>query len=79
MTLATDLAPREARGQVLSGLAVLQDGGTLLGPLIVGITADLAGLGTSALVLAGVVVVAIAWLTVIVGETRERSTADASL
>ena len=75
LTLATDLAPREARGQVLSGLAVLQDGGTLLGPLIVGITADLAGLGASALALAGVVVVAIAWLTVIVGETRDRPAA----
>jgi len=71
LTLATDLAPQEARGQVLSGLAILQDFGTLLGPLIVGITADAAGLGTSALVLAGVMVVAILWFVFVVGETRD--------
>lgn len=70
LTLATDLAPQEARGQVLSGLAILQDFGTLLGPLIVGITADAAGLGTSALALAGVMVVAILRFVFIVGETR---------
>ena len=70
-TLATDLAPQEARGQVLSGLAILQDFGTLFGPLIVGITADAAGLGTSTLALAGVMVVAILWFVFIVGETRD--------
>ena len=45
LTMASDLAPSEARGQVLSGLAVLQDTGSLLGPVIVGVAADVAGVG----------------------------------
>ena len=69
LTMASDLAPAEARGQVLSGLAVLQDTGTLLGPLIVGLVADAAGVGASAFALAAVMVLATAWLVVIVGET----------
>ena len=49
LTMASDLARGEARrGQVLSGLAVLQDTGSLLGPLIVGLVADAAGVGASA-------------------------------
>ena len=75
LTMASDLAPSEARGQVLSGLALLQDTGSVLGPVIVGVVADVAGVGASALVLAGVMVVAILWLVGIVGETGHR-TAD---
>ena len=75
LTMASDLAPSEARGQVLSGLAVLQDTGSLLGPIIVGVSAGVAGVGASALVLAGVMVVAILWLVGVVGETGHR-TAD---
>ena len=75
LTMASDLAPSEARGQVLSGLALLQDTGSVLGPVIVGVAADVAGVGASALVLAGVMVVAILWLVGIVGETGHR-TAD---
>lgn len=71
LTLATDLAPPEAKGQVLAGLAVFQDFGTFLGPLIVGITADAIGLEMSAVVLAVMTVVAIAWLLGMVGETRD--------
>ena len=69
LTMASDLAPSEARGQILSGLAVLQDTGSLLGPLIVGIVADAAGVGASALALAAVMVMATAWLVAVVGET----------
>ena len=75
LTMASDLAPSEARGQVLSGLALLQDTGSVLGPVIVGVVADVAGVGASALALAGVMVVAILWLVGIVGETGHR-TAD---
>ena len=75
LTMASDLAPSEARGQVLSGLAVLQETGSLLGPVIVGVAADVAGVGVSALVLAGVMVLAILWLVSVVGETGHR-TAD---
>ena len=70
LTMASDLAPGEARGQVLSGLAVLQDTGSLLGPLIVGVAADAAGVGASAFALAAVMVLASAWLVIVVGETR---------
>ena len=71
LTLATDLAPPEAKGQILAGLAVFQDFGTFLGPLIVGITADAIGLDWSAVVLAVMAFIAIAWLLGIVGETRD--------
>lgn len=69
LTMASDLAPSEARGQVLSGLAVLQDTGSLLGPLIVGLVADAAGVGASALALAAVLVIATLWIVTVVGET----------
>ena len=70
LTMASDLAPGEARGQVLSGLAVLQDTGSVLGPLIVGVAADAAGVGASAFALAAVMVLATGWLAIVVGETR---------
>ena len=76
LTMASDLAPGEARGQVLSGLAVLQDTGSLLGPLIVGVAADMAGVGASAFALAAVMVLATAWLVIIVGETRVLPSAE---
>ena len=76
LTMASDLAPGEARGQVLSGLAVLQDTGSLLGPLIVGVAADAAGVGASAFALAAVMVLATAWLVVVVGETRDMQAAE---
>ncbi len=76
LTLASDLAPAEAPGQVLSGLAVLQDTGTLLGPLIVGLVADAAGVGASAFALAAVMVLATAWLVFVVGETRGLQSAE---
>lgn len=76
LTMASDLAPGEARGQVLSGLAVLQDTGSLLGPLIVGVAADAAGVGASAMALAAVMVLASAWLVIVVGETRGTQPAE---
>ncbi len=76
LTLASDLAPADARGQVLSGLAVLQDTGTLLGPLIVGLVADAAGVSASAFALAAVMVLATAWLVVVVGETGRAQPAE---
>ena len=55
---------------MLSGLAVLQDTGSLLGPLIVGVVGDTAGVGASALALAAVMALPIVWLVTVVGETR---------
>ena len=70
LTMASDLAPSEARGQILSALAVLQDSGSVIGPLIVGFVADAAGVGASAFALAAVMVLATVWLVTLVGETR---------
>ena len=76
LTMASDLAPADARGQVLSGLAVLQDTGSLLGPLIVGLAADAAGVNASAFALAAVLVLATAWLVIVVGETSRLQPAE---
>ncbi len=69
LTLSSDLAPPEAPGPFLAGMAILQDLGSVAGPLVVGLVADAAGLGNSAFALAGVMVVAVAWIVVVVGET----------
>ena len=76
LTMASDLAPAKVRGQVLSGLAVLQDTGSLLGPLIVGLVADAAGVGESAFALAAVMVLATVWLVFGVGETSRTQSAQ---
>lgn len=70
LTIATDLAPPDAPGQVLSAVATIQDLGTLLGPLIVGVTADHFGLSTATMTLAFVAIFAVVWLIAVVGETR---------
>lgn len=68
LTLGGDLAPPDA-GPFLSALGMMQDLGVVLGPLLVGWLADAAGLGTSAVVLAVVMFVAIAWIVVVLGDT----------
>ncbi len=52
LTLSTDLAPAENPAEFLGLIRLLADFGRILGPLAVGIVADQASLGTSALVLA---------------------------
>ena len=70
LTLGGDLAPPDS-GPFLSALGMMQDLGVVLGPLIVGWLADAAGLEVSAIVLAVVMFVAIAWIVVVLGDTAK--------
>jgi MFS family permease len=72
LTLGSDIAPAEATGQFLAGMAVLQDLGRILGPLLVGVVGASMGLGAAAIALAIVLVAAIVWLVLVVGETSGR-------
>ena len=69
-TFSVDLAPDEDSGPFLSAMGMMQDLGVVIGPIIVGVLADSAGLGPSAIVLAIVMFVAIAWIIVVVGDTQ---------
>ncbi len=69
LTFGSDLAPADATGPFLAGLAALQDGGRVVGPLLVGIVGAGAGLGAASLALAVVLVAAVVWLVTVVGET----------
>ena len=52
MTLGADLAPRETRGEFLGVWRLIGDGGSSLGPLLVGQVSDLLALPAAALVMA---------------------------
>jgi MFS family permease len=69
LTFGSDLAPADATGPFLAGLAAMQDAGRVVGPLLVGVVGAGAGLGAASIALALVMIVAIAWLAVVVGET----------
>jgi len=69
LTMGSDIAPPEVRGPFLAGLAAMQDTGKVLGPLVVGWFADTVGLGASAFVLGVVMVIAIGWIILVIGET----------
>jgi MFS family permease len=73
LTLGGDLAPPDAAGPFLSALGMMQDLGVVIGPLLVGWLADAAGLEVSAIVLAVVMFVAIAWIVVVLGDTSRPS------
>lgn len=68
LTLGGDLAPRDS-GPFLAALGMMQDGGVVMGPILVGWLADTAGLAQSALVLGVVMFVAIAWIVIVLGDT----------
>lgn len=68
LTLGGDLAPADA-GPFLAALGMMQDGGVVIGPILVGWLADTAGLTQSALVLAVVMFVAIAYIVIVLGDT----------
>ena len=69
-TLSSDLAPLDSPAPFLAGMLAIQDVGRVMGPLVVGFTADAIGLGGSAGVLAAILIVGIAYLVIVVGETR---------
>lgn len=69
LTLGSDLAPADAPGPFLAGIGAIQDGGRILGPLIVGAVGAAADLGSAALALAAICAVIVAWLVLVIGET----------
>ncbi|MDH3683215.1 MAG: MFS transporter [Acidimicrobiia bacterium] len=73
LTLSTDLAPAENPAEFLGLLRLLADLGRILGPLAVGIVADQADLGASALVLAGVGVATALLFVFAIGEPAPES------
>lgn len=69
LTLSTDLAPADEPGPFIAGFHTLSGTGNFLGPFAVGWVANAAGLGTAALVLAGMLLVGVAWVALVIGET----------
>ncbi|MEE9415909.1 MAG: MFS transporter [Acidimicrobiales bacterium] len=74
LTLGSDLAPLDSPGPFLAGMATLQDSGRFLGPMLVGAIGAWIDLSASAFALAIVMLVAIAWLIAVVGETSDEQT-----
>jgi MFS family permease len=72
LTLGSDLAPADAPGPFLAGMSVMQDAGRIMGPLLVGIVGNAAGLGAASIALAVVMVAAIAWFVTGIGETSKQ-------
>jgi MFS family permease len=72
MTLGADLAPRRATGEFLGVWRLIGDFGSTGGPLAVGGMSDIVGLGTSALMLSGIGVIAALLLALFVQETLQR-------
>ena len=85
LTLGSDLAPRRDPAPFLAAIAVIQDVGKIIGPLVVGFVGAALGLSASAFVLAVLMLIVILWLLTAVGETsaahpraaRSGSVADA--
>lgn len=71
LTLGSDLAPADATGPFLAGLAAMQDAGRVTGPLLVGVIGAGAGLGVASVALAAVLVGAVLWLVLVIGETGD--------
>lgn len=71
LTLGSDLAPADSPGPFLAGMAVMQAIGRIGGPLLVGVVGDAMGLGAASIALAIVMVGAIVWLVVRVGESSQ--------
>ena len=72
MTLGADLAPEAARGEFLGLWRFVGDMGNASGPLVVGHIADLAGLTTAPLIVAGIGLLGAAILGGLVPETLNR-------
>jgi MFS family permease len=72
MTLGTDLAPQEARGEFLGVWRLIGDGGRTGGPLVVGQVADLMTLPAAAWAISGAGLVAGTIFVLFVPETLKR-------
>ncbi len=62
LTLGSDLAPRDDPAPFLAAIAVIQDVGKIIGPLVVGFVGAAVGLSASAIVLAVLMIIVILWL-----------------
>lgn len=71
MTLGADLAPPGAVGEFLGFWRLIGDSGQSGGPLVVGVTADIFGLTTTALILSGIGAAAALTLALLVRETKQ--------
>jgi MFS family permease len=69
LTLGSDLTPRGDPAPFLSAIAVVQDVGKIVGPLVVGFVGAAFGLSASAAVLAVLMLTVVLWLLTVVGET----------
>lgn len=74
LTLSTDLAPVDEPGPFIAGFHTVSGLGTFIGPLTVGWVADVHGLGAAAMVLAVTLMIGVAWLVFVIGETSRAST-----
>lgn len=70
LTTSTDLAPQRGPSEFLGALGLVRDVGKIAAPVIAGTIADALGLGTAAVVLGAVGVLAAVAFIVLVGETR---------
>jgi len=75
LTLGSDLAPRSDTSDFLAGFAAIQGIGQVSGPVIVGLMTVRISLSASAFALAAVMLAAITWIVVVVGETKGRARA----
>ncbi len=69
MTLASDLAPREAAAEFIGWWRLIGDAGMVGGPIVVGLVAQAASLGPAAVAVGAVGLAAAAWFGVRVPET----------
>ena len=71
LTLGADLARRAKRARTSPDSPWCRIW-ALLGPLVVGAVADVAGLDVSAFVLGGILLAGVAWIALVIGETGRR-------
>ncbi|MEM9201747.1 MAG: MFS transporter [Actinomycetota bacterium] len=69
LTLGADLAPKGEEGPYLAGFTFVSNLGLFLGPFVVGTVADVAGLDASAFALGAILMLGVAWIALVVGET----------
>lgn len=70
LTLGTDLAPPGNEGPFLGRFGAISDTGRLVGPFLVGLLGEQAGLSAAAFMLAAVTALGLGCIVVFVGETR---------
>ena len=73
LTLGADLAPKGEEGPYLAGFTLVSNLGFFVGPFVVGAVADLAGLDAAAFALGGTLMIGVAWIAFVIGETAEPS------